>query len=144
VARLFARARDNAPSIVFLDEIDAVAAARGEVGGYADRMLNQLLAEIDGLRGHGRVMVIGATNRPDILDPALTRGGRLSRIISVGLPAAAGRRRLLDLNTAKMPLHEVDLDVLAGRTNGLSGADLEALCQQKAVRTRQVSMADRS
>lgn len=97
MARLFARARDNAPSIVFLDEIDAVAAARGEVGGYADRMLNQLLAEIDGLRGHGRVMVIGATNRPDILDPALTRGGRLSRMISVGLPAAAGRRRLLDL-----------------------------------------------
>ncbi len=133
VARLFARARDNAPSIVFLDEIDAVAAVRGEVGGYADRMLNQLLAEIDGLGGHGRVMVIGATNRPDILDPALTRGGRLSRIISVGLPDVAARRRLLDLYTTKMPLHEVDLGAVAARTDGLSGADLGALCQQAAV-----------
>ncbi len=133
VARLFARARDNAPSIVFLDEIDAVAAARGEVGGYADRMLNQLLAEIDGLGGHGRVMVIGATNRPDILDPALTRGGRLSRVITVGLPDVTARRRLLGIYTTKMPLHEVDLDAVAAAADGLSGADLEALCQQAAV-----------
>lgn len=142
VARLFARARDNAPSIVFLDEIDAVAAARGEAGGYADRMLNQLLAEIDGLGSRGRVMVIGATNRPDILDPALTRGGRLSRIIRVGLPDLAGRRRLLELYTAKMPLHEVDLAVVTARTDGLSGADLQALCQQAAVVAMTRTMSD--
>jgi transitional endoplasmic reticulum ATPase len=133
VAQLFTRARDNAPSIVFIDEIDAIGAARGVLGaGWADRLLNQLLAEIDGLGSRGKVMVIGATNRPDILDPALTRGGRLSRTIWIGLPDTPARKRMLELYSARMPLDRVDLDRLAELTEALSGADIPALCQQAA------------
>lgn len=135
VARLFARARDNAPSIVFLDEIDAVAAARSEGGSSVlDRTLTQLLTEIDGITEQRGVFVMAATNRPDMLDPALLRGGRLSRTITIPLPDRAGRRRLLGLFSASMPLRDVDLDAVAARTDGFSGADLEALCQQAALR----------
>ena len=128
VARLFARARDNAPSIVFIDEINGVGGARGELGGgWADRLLNQLLADIDGLASRTRVLVIGATNRPDILDPALTRGGRLSRTIWIGLPGTAARRRLLELHAARMPLDRVrpqpprspDRDIVRRRPGGI-------------------------
>lgn len=133
VAKIFTRARDNAPSIVFIDEIDAIAGRRGGGGGFADRLLNQLLAEMDGLSGRGKVFVVAATNRPDILDPALVRGGRLSRTITVPVPDVDGRRRLLELFTAEMPLADIDIDQLAVATAGLSGADLEALCQQAAV-----------
>ncbi len=132
IARLFERARTNQPSIIFLDEIDAIAGKRGEWGGY-DRQINQLLAEIDGVGGQRGVFVLGATNRPDQLDPALLRGGRLSRTIEIPLPDAAGRAALLKLFTAGMPLEGVDVDGLARRTAGLSGADLKALCQQAAV-----------
>lgn len=132
IARLFARARDNQPSIIFLDEIDAIAGARGEWGGY-DRQINQLLAEIDGVGGQRGVFVLAATNRPDQLDPALLRGGRLSRTIDIPLPDFKGRIALLQLFTADMPLDRVDVDSLARRTAGLSGADLKALCQQAAV-----------
>ena len=132
VARLFARARENQPSIIFLDEIDAIAGRRGEWGGY-DRQINQLLAEIDGVGGQRGVFVLGATNRPDQLDPALLRGGRLSRTIEIPLPDFKGRIALLQLFTAGMPLDRVDVDGLARRTAGYSGADLKALCQQAAV-----------
>jgi transitional endoplasmic reticulum ATPase len=135
VVRLFARARDNAPSIIFIDEIDAIAATRPESGSsYLDRTLTQLLAEIDGMTEQRGVFVMAATNRPELLDPALTRGGRLSRTITIPLPDVDGRRRLLGLFCRKMPLRDVDLDALAGRTAGFSGADLEALCQQAALR----------
>lgn len=136
VARLFARARDNAPSIVFLDEIDAIAAARSEGGGSSvlDRTLTQLLTEIDGITEQRGVFVMAATNRPDMLDPALLRGGRLSRTVTIPLPDRPGRRRLLALFSASMPLRDVDLDAVADRTDGFSGADLEALCQQAALR----------
>ena len=132
IARLFERARENQPSIIFLDEIDAIAGKRGEWGGY-DRQINQLLAEIDGVGGQRGVFVLGATNRPDQLDPALLRGGRLSRTIEIPLPDFKGRIALLQLFTAGMPLDRVDVDGLARRTAGLSGADLKALCQQAAV-----------
>ncbi|HJV08652.1 MAG TPA: AAA family ATPase, partial [Acidimicrobiales bacterium] len=132
IARLFDRARENQPSIIFLDEIDAIAGKRGEWGGY-DRQINQLLAEIDGVGGQRGVFVLGATNRPDQLDPALLRGGRLSRTIEIPLPDFKGRIALLQLFTAGMPLDRVDVDALARRTAGLSGADLKALCQQAAV-----------
>jgi transitional endoplasmic reticulum ATPase len=132
IARLFDRARENQPSIIFLDEIDAIAGKRGEWGGY-DRQINQLLAEIDGVGGQRGVFVLGATNRPDQLDPALLRGGRLSRTIEIPLPDFKGRVALLQLFTARMPLDRVDVDLLARRTAGLSGADLKALCQQAAV-----------
>jgi SpoVK/Ycf46/Vps4 family AAA+-type ATPase len=133
VARLFARARENAPSFVFIDEIDAIAGARSDVGSYLDRTLTQLLTEIDGLVKQVGVFVVAATNRPEMLDPALLRGGRLSRTITIPLPDVGDRRRLLSLFTARMPLADVDLDQLSGATAGYSGADLEALCQQAAI-----------
>jgi transitional endoplasmic reticulum ATPase len=134
VARLFARARDNAPSIVFIDEIDAIAGARSDLGSSSlDRTLTQLLTEIDGVIKQPGVFVVAATNRPDMLDPALLRGGRLSRTITIPLPGVGDRRRLLSVFTARMPLLDVDLDKLAEQTSGYSGADLEALCQQAAI-----------
>jgi transitional endoplasmic reticulum ATPase len=132
IARLFRRARQNAPSIIFIDEIDAVAAARGELAAY-DRQIDQLLQEMDGMAGNRGVLVIGATNRPDRLDPALLRGGRLSRTIAIPLPDRAGRLAMLKLLTASMPLDGVDLADVADDTEGFSGADLKALCQQAAV-----------
>jgi transitional endoplasmic reticulum ATPase len=134
VKRLFERARAAAPAIVFLDEVDALGAARGENddAGY-DRQLNQLLQEMDGLGGGRGIFVLAATNRPDRLDPALTRGGRLSRTIEIPLPDREGRRAMLAGMTEPMPLAGVDLDALAARSEGFSGADLHALCQQAAV-----------
>ncbi|MDQ3642397.1 MAG: ATP-binding protein, partial [Actinomycetota bacterium] len=122
IARILDRARDDRPSIIFLDEIDAIA---GE--------WDELLAEIDGVGGQRNVFVVGATTRPDQLDPALLRGGRLSRRIEIPLPDFKGRIALLQLFTAGVPLDRVDVDGLARRTAGLSGADLKALCQQAAV-----------
>jgi transitional endoplasmic reticulum ATPase len=134
VKRLFERARAAAPAIVFLDEVDALGAARGESddAGY-DRQLNQLLQEMDGLAGNRGVFVLAATNRADRLDPALTRGGRLSRTIEIPLPDEQERSEMLAGMTKPMPLAGVDLDALVARTEGCSGADLQALCQQAAV-----------
>ncbi|HET8606065.1 MAG TPA: AAA family ATPase [Gaiellaceae bacterium] len=134
VKRLFERARAAAPAIVFLDEADALGAERGESddAGY-DRQLNQFLQEMDGIGGDRGVFVLAATNRPDRLDPALTRGGRLSRTIEIPLPDEQGRRAMLAEMTKPMPLAGVDLDALAARSDGFSGADLHALCQQAAV-----------
>ena len=129
IRRLFERARENRPSIVFIDEIDAIAGRRGTVEVH-DSHVNQLLAEIDGVSGQRGVFVIGATNRPDQIDPAMLRGGRLSRTIVLGLPDAAGRLALLKLMTARMPTVEVSLEALAERTDGMSPADLKALCQE--------------
>lgn len=134
IARLFDRARANAPSIVFLDEIDAIGATRGAWGAY-DRQLDQLLQEIDGMGSHPGVMVLGATNRPEALDPALLRGGRLSRQIELPLPDRSARAAILQRLTARMTLDDVDLDAIAADTDGYSGADLKALCQQAAVQS---------
>lgn len=132
IRRLFERARENRPSVVFIDEIDAIAGRRGEVQVH-DTQVNQLLSEIDGIAGQRGVFVIGATNRPDQLDPALLRGGRLSRTIVLGLPDEPGRRAILGLYTARMPTVGVDLDGLARRTDAFSPADLKALCQEAAL-----------
>ncbi|MDQ3874634.1 MAG: AAA family ATPase [Actinomycetota bacterium] len=132
IRQLFERARENRPSIVFIDEIDAVAGRRGEIQVH-DSHVNQLLAEIDGVAGQRGVFIIGATNRPDQLDPALLRGGRLSRTIVLGLPDAAGRLAMLQLHTARMPTVAVRLDELARETDGMSPADLKALCQEAAL-----------
>ncbi len=132
IRRLFDRARDNRPSIVFIDEIDAVAGRRGEVE-VNDGQVNQLLAEIDGVSGQHGVFVIGATNRPDQLDPALLRGGRLSRTIVLGLPDEAGRLAILELHAARMPTVCVDMAALAAETEGFSPADLKGLCQEAAL-----------
>jgi transitional endoplasmic reticulum ATPase len=132
IRQLFERARSNRPSIVFIDEIDAIAGSRGQVETH-DSHVNQLLSEIDGVSGQRGVFVVGATNRPDQLDPALLRGGRLSRTIVLGLPDEAGRHALLCLMTARMPTVGVDLEALARDSDGLSPADLKGLCQEAAL-----------
>ena len=133
IRRLFERARENRPSIVFVDEIDAIAGRRGESLGVHDSHVNQLLAEIDGVAGQRGVFVVGATNRPDQIDPALLRGGRLSRTIVLGLPEEPERLALLRLFTARMPTVAVRLDELARETDGMSPADLKALAQEAAL-----------
>ncbi|MDQ3740326.1 MAG: AAA family ATPase, partial [Actinomycetota bacterium] len=132
IRRLFDRARANRPSIVFIDEIDAIASRRGTVETH-DSHVNQLLGEIDGVSGQRGVFVVGATNRPDQLDPALLRGGRLSRTIMLGLPDEEGRLALLRLNTARMPTVAVRLEEIARDTEGMSPADVKALCQEAAL-----------
>jgi transitional endoplasmic reticulum ATPase len=132
IRRLFERARENRPSVIFIDEIDAIAARRGEFQVH-DTQVNQLLSEIDGVAGQRGVFVIGATNRPDQLDPALLRGGRLSRTIVLGLPDETGRLAILRLFTARMPTVGVDVEQLARDTDGFSPADLKALCQEAAL-----------
>ena len=133
IRQLFERARENRPSIVFIDEIDAIAGRRGESLGVHDSHVNQLLAEIDGLAGQKGVFVVGATNRPDQLDPALLRGGRLSRTIFLGLPDEEGRLAMLRLHTARMPTVGVRFEELAASTEGFSPADLRSLAQEAAL-----------
>ena len=132
IRQLFERARENRPSIVFIDEIDAIAGTRGGLQAH-DAHVNQLLSEIDGIAGQRGVFVIGATNRPDQLDPALLRGGRLSRTIVLGLPDEAARLAMLRLHTARMPTIGVSLEELARDAHGLSPADLKALAQEAAL-----------
>ncbi|HHC19399.1 MAG TPA: AAA family ATPase, partial [Euryarchaeota archaeon] len=133
--RIFEQARKNAPSIIFIDEIDAIAPKRDEVAGETERrVVAQLLTLMDGLEERGRVIVIGATNRPDALDPALRRPGRFDREIEVRVPDRQGRKEILQIHTRNMPLAEdVDLDKLAELTHGFVGADLAALCREAAM-----------
>ncbi|HEV3479859.1 MAG TPA: AAA family ATPase, partial [Gaiellaceae bacterium] len=132
IRQLFDRARENRPSIIFIDEIDAIAGRRGSIEVH-DSQINQLLAEIDGIAGQRGVFLVGATNRPDQLDPALLRGGRLSRTIVLALPDEEGRRKILALHTARMPTVGVRFDELARGTEGMSPADLKALAQEAAL-----------
>jgi len=128
VKRIFDEARAKAPAIVFLDEIDALLPARsGGVNQYSDKVVNQFLHEMDGLIKNKRIFVIGATNRRDMLDSALLRGGRLSREIEIPLPDLPSRRALFGLSTAGAKLApDVDLDALAALTEGYSGANIKA------------------
>jgi transitional endoplasmic reticulum ATPase len=134
IARLFSRARQVAPTIIFIDELDSLVPARG--GGLGEpqvteRVVNTILAEMDGLEELQNVVLIGATNRPTLVDPALLRPGRLDELIYVGTPDANGRRRILDIHTRNMPLDKnVDLDSLAKRTERFTGADLEDLVRR--------------
>jgi len=132
VARLFALARANAPSIVFLDEIDALLPSRsGGINLYSDKVVNQFLHEMDGLNKNQRVFVVGATNRRDMLDPALLRGGRLSRQIEISLPDLASRKALFALSTRNAKLDPtVSLESLAERSEGYSGANIKALVNE--------------
>ena len=138
VRDLFEQAKKNSPSLVFIDEIDAVGRQRGAGlgGGHDEReqTLNQLLVEMDGFGANEGIIMIAATNRPDILDPALLRPGRFDRQIVVGRPDRKGREAVLKVHTAKKPLaSEVNLEVLAKRTPGFSGADLENLANEAAL-----------
>ena len=138
VRDLFEEAKRNAPCIVFIDEIDAVGRQRGAGlgGGHDEReqTLNQLLVEMDGFGVNEGIIMIAATNRPDILDPALLRPGRFDRQITVGAPDVKGREEILKVHTRKKPLApDVDLKVLAKRTPGFCGADLENLANEAAL-----------
>ncbi len=127
----FEEAEEQAPSIIFFDEIDAIASKRDDEADVENRVVAQLLSIMDGLDPRGDVIVIGATNRIDSLDPALRRGGRFDREIEIGVPDASGRREIFEVHTRRMPLAEdVDLDRLAGRTHGFVGADIDALATE--------------
>ncbi|MBN1358313.1 CDC48 family AAA ATPase [Candidatus Bathyarchaeota archaeon] len=144
---IFQQAQQNAPSIIFVDELDAIAPKREEVTGEVERrVVAQLLALMDGLSGRGNVIVIGATNRPGALDPALRRPGRFDREIEIGVPDKQGRHEVLQIHTRGMPLHgiekpegeksgdDVDLKKLAEMTHGYTGADLSALGRETAMK----------
>lgn len=138
VRELFQEAKANAPAIVFIDEIDAVGRARGAGFGIGhderEQTLNQLLAEMDGFDRDERVIVLAATNRPDVLDPALLRPGRFDRRVLVDLPERGARRAILGVHTAGKPLaSDVDLERLAEQTVGFSGADLANLANEAAL-----------
>ncbi|MFB6127047.1 MAG: AAA family ATPase [Halolamina sp.] len=129
--QVFEEAREAAPAIVFFDEIDSVAPERDDGGDMENRIVGQLLSLMDGLDARGDVVVVGATNRVDELDPALRRGGRFDREVEIGVPGVAGRREILEVHTRRMPLGEgVDLDDLAERTHGFTGADLASLSKE--------------
>ncbi len=132
---VFKEAQENAPSIIFIDEIDSIAPKREEVSGDVEkRVVSQLLTIMDGLEARGKVVVIGATNRPNALDPALRRPGRFDREIEIGLPDRNGRLQILQIHTRGMPLDkDVMLDSIADRSHGFVGADLEAVSKEAAM-----------
>jgi transitional endoplasmic reticulum ATPase len=133
---IFQQAQQNAPSIIFVDELDAIAPKREEVTGEVERrVVAQLLALMDGLSGRGNVIVIGATNRPGALDPALRRPGRFDREIEIGVPDKKGRYEVLQIHTRGMPLAaDVDLPKLSAMTHGYTGADLSSLGRETAMK----------
>jgi transitional endoplasmic reticulum ATPase len=136
VREVFRRAREVAPAVVFFDEIDSIAPVRGQSfdSGVTDRIVNQLLTEMDGIVPLSNVVVLAATNRPDILDPALLRPGRFDRVIYVPPPDKEARKQILKIHTKKVPLaNDVDLDRLADLTEGYTGADLAALVREAAL-----------
>jgi len=134
---IFKDAEDNSPSIIFIDELDAIAPKREDVTGEVERrVVAQLLALMDGLVSRGQVIVIGATNRPNAIDPALRRPGRFDREIEIHVPDRDSREEILLIHSRGMPLAEnVDLKALADVTHGYVGADLEALCRESAMKT---------
>ncbi len=134
---IFKEAREKAPTIVFIDEIDSIAPKREEVTGEVERrVVSQLLSLMDGLEARGKVIVIAATNRPNAIDPALRRPGRFDREIEIKVPDRRGRFEILQIHTRHMPLtQEVDLEKLSAITHGFVGADLEYLCKEAAMKT---------
>lgn len=134
---IFKQAEENAPSIIFIDEIDSIAPKREEVTGEVEkRIVSQLLTLMDGMKSRGKVVVIAATNRPDSIDPALRRPGRFDREIEIGIPDEEGRKEILDIHTRGMPLNDkVNLDQIAKITHGFVGADLEMLAKEAAMRS---------
>jgi len=138
VRDVFDKARAAAPCVMFFDELDSIAKARGgsaggDAGGAGDRVLNQILTEMDGMNAKKNVFIIGATNRPDQIDPALLRPGRLDQLIYIPLPDEPSRLSILKAALRKSPVaNEVNLGYLAKSTHGFSGADLTEICQRAA------------
>ncbi|MEK6862906.1 MAG: CDC48 family AAA ATPase [Nanoarchaeota archaeon] len=136
IRKIFEKARQASPCIIFFDELDSIAARRGtEVGTkVVDQMVNTILAEIDGLQELNDVIIIGATNRPDIIDPALLRPGRFDRLLLIPPPNKQGRLEILKIHTKEMPLaKDVNLDEIAKTTEGCVGADLESVCREAGI-----------
>ena len=135
IREIFRKARQAAPTVIFIDEIDAIAPRRGtDVNRVTDRLINQLLTEMDGIQENSGVVVIGATNRPDIIDPALLRPGRFDRLILVPAPDEKARLEIFKVHTRRVPLAEdVSLEELAKRTEGYTGADIEAVVREAAM-----------
>jgi transitional endoplasmic reticulum ATPase len=133
---IFQKAQETAPSIIFIDEMDAIAPKREEVTGEVERrVVAQLLSLMDGIGSRGNIIVIGATNRPNAIDPALRRPGRFDREIEIGVPDKQGRYEILQIHTRSMPLNgDVDLKKLSEITHGYTGADLAALCREAAMK----------
>ncbi len=133
---IFKEAKESSPSIIFIDEIDAIAPKREEAFGDVEkRVVAQLLALMDGMQERGQVIVLGATNRPESLDPALRRPGRFDREIEIGVPNAEGRLEILQIHTRGMPLaDEINLQELASELHGYTGADIKALCREAAMK----------
>merc|ERR1719388_713702 len=137
VRELFDKARGAAPCVLFFDELDSIARARGsssgDAGGAGDRVINQILTEMDGMNAKKSVFIIGATNRPDIIDPAVLRPGRLDQLIYIPLPDEGSRTNILKSVTRKSPVsEEVDFTYLARTLHGFSGADITEICQRAA------------
>ncbi len=133
VRETFRKARQASPCVIFMDEIDSIAPERGTGGdsNVTERVISQMLTEMDGLEGLNNVVVIAATNRPDIMDPALLRPGRFDKSIYIGPPDKESRKSIFGIHTGKRPMGEdVDLDDLAGRTEGCTGADIAAICNE--------------
>ena len=131
IRKIFKKAKQMAPCIIFFDEIDSIAPIRGAGdSGAWERVVAQLLTSMDGIESLSRVTVMAATNRPDMIDPALLRPGRIDRMILVGKPGLEERKSILKVHTAKMPLKDVDIDALAKATEGYVGADIAALCRE--------------
>ncbi len=136
VRELFTKARQAAPCVVFVDEIDTLAPARGSFqgdSGVSDRVVGQLLTELDGLQDCPNILLIGATNRPETLDPALLRAGRLDLQLKIDLPDQASRLAILEVHNSDRPLSDVDLNAWATQTAGWNGADLTLLSNQAAL-----------
>ncbi|MEZ3115926.1 CDC48 family AAA ATPase [Halobaculum sp. MBLA0147] len=137
VREIFSKARENAPTVVFFDEIDAIATERGQNtgdSGVSERVVSQLLTELDGLESLEDVVVVATTNRPDLIDDALLRPGRLDRHVHVPVPDEAARRKIFEVHTREKPLADgIDLDELAARTEGYVGADVEAVCREASM-----------
>jgi transitional endoplasmic reticulum ATPase len=142
VRGVFERARENAPAVVFFDEVDAVSPERGDDSGAAERVVSQLLTELDGLERLEGVTVIGATNRPDRIDPALLRPGRFERIVGVPVPDEAAREAIFGVHTRSMPLSpDVDLVSLARRTDGYTGSDIEAVVREAGMLAMEATLS---
>ena len=134
---IFKEAKENSPSIIFIDEIDAIAPKREEAYGDVEkRVVAQLLALMDGLTDRGNVIVLGATNRPDSVDPALRRPGRFDREMEISVPNADGRLEVMEIHTRGMPIaKDVNLKILSSELNGYTGADMKSLCREAAIRS---------
>ncbi|RAW44295.1 ATPase [Halorubrum sp. 48-1-W] len=136
IRQTFRKARQVSPTVIFFDELDSLAPSRGQEMGnnVSERVVNQLLTELDGLEDMGNVMVIGATNRPDMIDPALIRSGRFDRLVMIGQPDQEGRERILEIHTAETPLApDVSLREVAEITDGYVGSDLEGIAREAAI-----------